>query len=149
MTLEKLQQEKNIAMKTNNIIAKNAFSGMIDAVQKATITSKGRIEATEQLVNETLIKYQKTIQEQIDTCPVDRVELLENYKQELAIVKMYAPQLITNKEEIANMITEIIAAAGIEPVKASRGAIMKLISAELKGKVDMKIASAIVGEVLK
>lgn len=149
MTLDKLQAAKIAAMKNNDTVAKNVLSGMIDAVQKAAITPKGRVEITEQLTDETLIKYQKSIREQVDTCPETRADLLEKYRNELAIVKAYAPQLLTDKEAIKAKVNEVLAAAGIAPVKASRGAAMKLLSAELKGKADMKIVSAVVGEVLQ
>lgn len=148
MTLDKLQAAKITAMKNNNAVAKNALSGMIDAIQKAAITPKGRVEITERLTDETLIKYQKSIQEQVDTCPETRVDLLDKYRAELAIVKMYAPQLLTDKEAIRAKVNEVLAAGGITPVKASHGAAMKLLSAELKGKADMKIVNAVVGEVL-
>ena len=72
MTLEILQAARTAAMKTGDMATKNVLSSMIDACQKAAITSKGRVEITEQLVDETLIKYQKTIQEMIDTCPESR-----------------------------------------------------------------------------
>ena len=149
MTLDKLQAAKVAAMKNNDTVAKNVLSGMIDAVQKAAITPKGRVEITEQLTDETLIKYQKSIQEQVDTCPEARADLLEKYRNELAIVKIYAPQLLTDKDAIKAKVNEALAAAGIAAVKASRGAAMKLLSAELKGKADMKIVSAVVGEVLQ
>ena len=57
---EKVQHEKVLAMKNKDVIRKNALNAMIDACQKASITPKGRIEITEDLVNEVLIKYQKT-----------------------------------------------------------------------------------------
>ena len=72
MTLENLQAARTAAMKTGDMATKNVLSNMIDACQKAAITPKGRVEITEQLVDETLIKYQKTVQEMIDTCPADR-----------------------------------------------------------------------------
>lgn len=149
MTLDKLQAAKVATMKNNDIVTKNVLSGMIDAVQKAAITPKGRIEITEQLTDETLIKYQKSIQEQVDTCPETRADLLEKYRNELEIVKIYAPQLLTDKMIIKAKVEELLAAAGIEPVKASRGAAMKLLSANLKGKADMKIVNAVVGEILQ
>ena len=121
---------------------------MIDACQKASITSKGRVEITEQLVDETLIKYQKTVQEMIDTCPSSYEDKLKQYKADMEIVKQYAPQLITDKETIANRVKKIAGAQGIELVRANRGALMRSISAELKGKADMKIVSAIVGDIL-
>lgn len=148
MTLEMLQSAKIAATKARDTATKRVLSDMIDACQKASITSKGRVEITEQLVDETLIKYQKTVQEMIDTCPSSYEDKLKQYKADMEIVKQYAPQLITDKETIANRVKKIAGAQGIELVKANRGALMRSISAELKGKADMKIVSAIVGDIL-
>lgn len=148
MTLEMLQSAKIAATKARDTATKRVLSDMIDACQKASITSKGRVEITEQLVDETLIKYQKTVQEMIDTCPSSYEDKLKQYKADMEIVKQYAPQLITDKETIANRVKEIAEVQGIELVKANRGALMKSISAELKGKADMKIVSAVVGDIL-
>lgn len=148
MTLEMLQSAKIAATKARDTETKRVLSDMIDACQKASITPKGRVELTEQLVDETLIKYQKTVQEMIDTCPSSYEDKLKQYKADMEIVKQYAPQLITDKETIAKKIKEIAETQGIELVKANRGALMRSISAELKGKADMKIVSAIVGDIL-
>ena len=148
MTLEMLQSAKVAATKARDTATKRVLSDMIDACQKASITSKGRVEITEQLVDESLIKYQKTVQEMIDTCPSSYEDKLKQYKADMEIVKQYAPQLITDKETIANRVKEIAGVQGIELVKANRGALMRSISAELKGKADMKIVSAVVGDIL-
>lgn len=148
MTLENLQAARTAAMKAGDMATKNVLSNMIDACQKATITSKGRVEITEQLVDEVLIKYQKTIQEMIDTCPADRTELMEKYTAEMAVVKEYAPQLITDLQIIKDRLFVLIMDAGLVPDKKSKGAIMKLASAEFKGKADMKIVSKAVAEML-
>ena len=148
MKLEILQSAKTEAMKNKDAIRKEAISAMIDAVQKASITPKGRVEITEQLVDEVLIKYQKTIQEMIDTCPVDRIELMEKYTAEMAVVKEYAPQLITDFQTIKDRMFVLVMDAGLVPDKKNKGAIMKLASAEFKGKADMKIVSQVVAEML-
>lgn len=148
MTLENLQAARTAAMKAGDMATKNVLSNMIDACQKATITSKGRVEITEQLVDEVLIKYQKTIQEMIDTCPADRTELMEKYTAEMAVVKVYAPQLITDLQTIKDRMFVLVMNAGLVPDKKSKGAIMKLASAEFKGKADMKIVSQAVAEML-
>ena len=147
MTLIKLQHEKVLAMKNKDVIRKNALNAMIDACQKACITPKGRVELTEQMVDEVLIKYQKTVQEMIDTCPPDREDLLTAYEAEMEVVKEFAPQLMTNKAEIELAIKDIINGE-IELVKANRGKIMKMISPILKGKADMRIVNEVVGEML-
>lgn len=148
MKLEILQSAKTEAMKNKDAIRKDAISAMIDAVQKASITSKGRIEITEQLTDEVLIKYQKTVQEMIDTCPADRIELLAKYNAEMAVVKEFAPQLITDRQTIKDRMFTLVMDAGLTPDKKNKGAIMKLASAEFKGKADMKIVSQVVAEML-
>lgn len=148
MKLEILQSAKTEAMKNKDTIRKEAISAMIDAVQKASITSKGRIEITEQLIDEVLIKYQKTIQEMIDTCPADRTDLMNKYIAEMAVVKEFAPQLITDPQTIKDKMLALIMSADLTPDKKNKGAIMKLASVEFKGKADMKIVSQVVAEML-
>lgn len=140
MPLTYLQKEKIAAMKAKDSRRKQVLSEIIDTCQKAVITPKGRLDLTEQLVNESLIKYQKMVQEMIDTCPSSRTDLLDEYKANMEIVKEYAPKLLTDEKEIWDFIQSL----NIELITTNRGLIMK----KLKGKVDMKIANKILGEKL-
>lgn len=140
MPLTYLQKEKIAAMKAKDTRRKNVLSEIIDTCQKAAITPKGRLELTEQMVNDSLIKYQKMVQEMIDTCPSSRTDLLDEYKANMEIVKEYAPKLLIDEEEIEDFIRGL----GFDLVAANRGLIMK----ELKGKVDMKIANKVLGGLL-
>lgn len=117
--LDNLQSERVLAMKNKNIFRKNVISNMIDSIQKAAITSKGRIEITDSLADETLIKYQKTIQEMIDTCPDSYAERKQSAIDEMCIVKEFAPQLITDEAIIKEVISTYM--VGIEPIKANKG----------------------------
>lgn len=147
MKLENLQKEKINAMKNKDEARKGVLSEVIDIVQKASITAKGRVEITEQLVDEALIKYQKMIQEMIDTCPADRTDKLNEYITAMVIVKEYAPRLITDENEIKNMILDILNNEyALE--KKNRGQIMKIVMPVLKGKVDMAIANKVIGTML-
>jgi uncharacterized protein YqeY len=142
MTLEKLQNEKIQAMKNKDKLRNSVLSGLIDAVKKASITNKGRVEITEQLVDETLLKYKKMVQEMIDTCPMERTETLEEYKAQMSVVAEFAPTLITDENEIRYLILDIININNhIELVKSNRGQIMKTIVPVLKGKVDMGVVN--------
>ena len=149
MTLDYLRNEMTEALKNGDKIRKNTLSGMINAViQKAASGKHGRLEITEELIDEVLVKYQKTVQEQIDTCPNSRPELKQQYFAELAIVKEYAPQLITDIQAIKDRIFVLVTNANLTLDKKSKGAIMKLASAEFKGKADMKIVNQAVVEML-
>ena len=142
MTLEILQESVKMAMKDQKTIEVMTIRGVIAAIQKAAIDRK--CEITEELVNEMLLKECKLIQEQIDTCPADRENLLETYKQKLRIVKYFAPKLITDETEIKFMIWVALTSAGVDPETANKGQIMKAVMPALKGKVDMKIANQII-----
>lgn len=148
MTLEHLQEARILAMKNRDKARSNVLSDMVDSVQKASITQSGRVEITEKLVNDTLIKYQKTIQEMIDTCPSNRTDKLEEYTANMAIVKEYAPQLITDESEISTLISTIVADNAITMTKENKGNIMRLVSMHLRGKVDMAAAAKVVTNLL-
>lgn len=143
MTLEKLQSEMVQAMKNKDKLRKSVLSGMIDAVKKAAIDKNCRDNITESLVDEVLLKYKKTVQEQIDTCPSDRTETLEEYKTQMAVVAEFAPTLITDETEIRYLIIDIINNEH-EFSKSNRGVLMKILAPVLKKlNVDMSIASKV------
>lgn len=147
MTINELQSAKAAAMKNKDDRRKRVLSEMIDQCQKAALTNKGRVELTEQLVDEALLKYQKIVQEMIDTCPDSRPELKMSYQADMTIVAEYTPQLMTDKTEIKNTILNVVNNE-IEFSKSNRGKIMKIITPHFKGKADMKIVSEVVGEML-
>ncbi len=132
-------------MKNKDKLRKDVVSGLVDAVKKATITDKGRVEATEELVMTVLLKEQKTMQEMVTTCPESRQDLLTEYKAKLAIVNEFAPQLITDPVEIKAFIEELVEETDLTLTKADRGRFMKI----LKGKVDMKVANQVLGGMLQ
>lgn len=148
MTLEKLQSEMIQAMKNKDKLRKSVLSGIVDAVKKASMTNNGRVEITEHLVDEVLLKYKKMVQEQIDTCPADRIETLEEYKAQMAVVAEFAPSLITDETEIRHLILDIVNNE-YEFTKANRGKIMKIIAPVLKGKADMGVVNKVLGGMLQ
>ena len=147
MTLEFLQNDMKQAMKIGDTELRDIMRSAIGAIKKAAIDE--RCEITEELVDRVLLKEAKVIQEQIDTCPKDRVEVLEVYKRKLAKIQCYLPKLMNDPEEIREIIVKELAAAGIEPVKANKGAVMKTVMPQFKGKADMKIVNQVIGEMLK
>jgi uncharacterized protein YqeY len=148
MTLEKLQSEMVLALKDGDKLRKQVLSELVGAVKKAAIDKKCKDNIPETLVDETLLKFKKVVQEQIDTCPVDRPKMLENYQDQMKIVAEFAPTLVTDEKEITNRILDIINGE-IEFTKVNKGKIMKIISPIFKGKADMGIVSKVVGEMLQ
>ena len=141
MTLEKLQAEMIAAMKSKNKLRKETISSMIQAVKKFSIDNMCKDNITEEQIDAVILKEKKTLQEMINTCPINRAETLAEYNAKMAVVNEFAPQLMINEKDIENFVNSL----NIELVKANRGKIM----AALKEKADMKIANQIVGKMLQ
>ena len=147
MTLEMLEKEMTKARRNRDTVRITAISGLVNAVKVAAINERCKDNITEEFVNNILIKEQKTVQEMIDTCPADRTDLMTDYKNRMAIVKEFAPQLLTDATEIKNQIIDAVNGE-IEFTKNNRGKIMKIIAPIFKGKADMKIVNQVIGEML-
>ena len=141
MTLEKLQAEMIAAMKSKNKLRKETISSMVQAVKKFSIDNMCKDNVTEEQIDAVILKEKKTLQEMIDTCPVNRAETLAEYNAKMAVINEFAHQLMINEKDIENFVNSL----NIELVKTNRGKIM----AALKGKADMKIANQIVGKMLQ
>ena len=141
MTLDILQKEMISAMKNKDKERKNTISAIIQAIKKFSIDNRCKDNISEGQINAVILKEKKTVQEMIDTCPTEREDLLRGYRARLQIIDEFAPIIITDEGQIFDIVNDL----GIELIKANRGEIMKA----LKGKVDMKKANKIVGEILK
>lgn len=143
MTLENLQSAMIEAMRAGEKERKTAISNYIAQIKKSAIDKNCRDNIDEAFVDAELVKIQKSVQEQVDTCPATRADLLEKYNAELAIIKEFAPHLINDPEEIRTLITTNYSGA------YTTKDIMKWLTSNYKGKIDMKIASIVVKEVAR
>ncbi len=142
MTLEKLQKDMIAAMKAQEKVRKNVISSLIAAVKKYGIDNGVRNDITEEMTDAVILKELKSAKEQLDTCPAERSDLLEEYKTNYEIIKEYAPVQM-GEDEIKALLTEKF--ADIIATK-NKGMIMKTVMAELKGKADGKIINKVVAE---
>ena len=149
MTLDDLQKDMIQAMKNHDTIRKSVLSGAVSAVKNAVIAKQCHDNITEDLVNEVLQKEKKTIQEQIDTCPVDREAKRAEYVAKLAIIDEYCPKLLDDPSQISDIIKNLCFDARVDLTKANRGAVMKLVMPHFKGHADMKIVNQVVGGLLQ
>lgn len=148
MKLETLQKEMVEAMKAKNKERKDAISSLVSAVKKTAIDEKIKENIPEELVDKVVLKELKTVKEQIDSCPASRTDLLDSYKNRYAIIESFAPKLISDENEIKKLVAKLTSENNVELIKANRGSVMKLVSSNLKGKVDMKVANKVVGDML-
>ena len=142
MQLEQLRKDMMAAMKARDKERKDAISALVSAVKKNAIDAGCRDDIPEDMVNSTIMKELKTVQEQIDSCPKDRADLLQQYQTRYDIMKEYAPKLLS-KEEVKAILQERY--ADVKETK-NKGQIMKTVMQELKGKADGKVINEVVTE---
>ena len=114
MTYETLHKAMTEALKAGRKDEKNALAGFIAQIQKTAIDKGCRDNITEDLVNAELLKIKKSIQEQIDTCPVTRTDLMDKYCYEMAVVDKYAPVMISDEDVIRSRIVEIVGSETVD-----------------------------------
>ena len=101
LLIEKIRADQITAMKEKDQNKKLAISSLIDAAKKVVIDKGGdRVNIPDEIVTQVVLKELKTIKEQIDSCPTDRTDLLEEYKKRYAYVEAYAPMLMSKEEFI-------------------------------------------------
>ena len=149
---ERIKSDMNESLKNGNKARRAVLADIVATIDKASIAGKTRVEITDQLTNEVLTKYKKTVQEMIDTCPdteqyaARKTEYIAN----MAVVNEYAPQMITDEMEITVLIDKILAENGLIGTEQSKGVIMKTVMPVLKvSNCDMRVAQGILNRLLK
>lgn len=132
-------------MKAKDKPRKEAISALVSAVKKAGIDAGCRDDIPSSMVDQVILKEQKTAKEQIDTCPADRTDLKAEYQFRYDVISEYAPQLMSEDEVKAflqDRFADLLAGK-------NKGMIMKNVMPELKGKADGKVINQVVAELCK
>lgn len=144
MTIEKLEMESLVALKNKDTFRRNVISQMVAQIKRAAIDKGCRDNITEDFVNAEILKIQKQMADTLATCPANRTDLLEKYQAEEKVIAEFAPQVISDPDEIK----EIVVFSGIALEKKNMGVVMKFLKSEYNGRMDMKVASAVLKELL-
>lgn len=140
MNLETLQKDMIAAMKAKDKERKDSIASLVSAVKKAGIDNGCRDNIPEDMVNQVILKEIKSVKEQIDTCPADRTDLLEQYQARYQVFQEYAPAMMSEAEVeavLTDKFAEVLATK-------NKGQIMKAVMSELKGKADGKVINQVV-----
>ena len=132
MDIKVLQKDMIAAMKARDKARKESISALIQAVKKAGIDAGCREDIPEEMVNKVILKELKTVKEQIDSCPADRTDLIDEY----------APKLMSAEEveaELTEKFADVIATK-------NKGQIMKTVMPAFKGRADGKVINQIVAK---
>ena len=132
-------------MKAKDKVRKYAISALVSAVKKKGIDNGCRDNIPDEMANEAILKEIKSVKEQIDTCPAAREDLKAEYQFRYDVISQYAPKQLS-PEEVKKVIEEKF--ADVIATK-NKGAIMKAVMGELKGKADGKVINQVVADLCK
>ena len=140
-----LMNDMKTAMKAHEMAAVNALRGVIARVKDVTVNA-GK-EMTDEAILQVIAKGVKQREESIAQFEAaGRAELAEGEKTEMALLKRYLPEQLS-EEAVAALVKETIAAVGATS-KKEMGKVMKEVMARAKGQADGKLVSRLVGAAL-
>ncbi|MBO4884177.1 MAG: GatB/YqeY domain-containing protein [Clostridia bacterium] len=145
MKYETLHNDMVAAMKAHDKERKAVISTLLADVKKAAIDAGIRDNIGEELVDQVILKSQKTAKEQLDSCPDERAELKAEYQYNYDVICEYAPKMMT-EDEIRKLLADSF--ADVISTK-NKGQIMKAVMPALKGKADGKVISSVVADLCK
>lgn len=148
---ESIKAEMTAALKNGDKLRRLTLADMVATIDKAATSGKKRVEITDAFVDEVLLKYKKTVQEMVDTCPDTEkyAEKKVEYLMKLAIATEYAPIVMEDPVEIEKLILDFACENNLVLTKSNKGMIMKSIMPFLKqNNCDMKIANGILNKVI-
>lgn len=151
MTFEKLMKDLTDSMKQQNRVKKAVIADIVTCTKNMSIEKKCKDNITEEIVDAAILKCKKICQEQIDTCPVNRTDLLSMYKENMKYIDEIAPKQMSEDEVKEFVNTELIELSHVvtEPISPKmKGLVMKNIMPKLKGKADGKLINKVVMELL-
>ena len=142
---DKLMDDLKGAMKAHDMGAVNAIRGVIAKAKDLTVNA-GK-EMTDDAILQVIAKGVKQREESIAQFEsAGRAELAENEKKEMALLKKYLPEQLS-EDAVAAIVKEAVAATGATS-KKDMGKVMKEVMARVKGQADGKLVSRLVGAAL-
>lgn len=148
---ESIKADMTTALKNGDKLRRLTLADMVATIDKAATSGKKRVEITDAFVDEVMLKYKKTVQEMVDTCPDNEkyADKKAEYQAKLAIALEYAPKVIDNKDEIVKMINYWGICNAISICSGNKGVIMKNVMPFLKKEgCDMKVAQEALKEAM-
>lgn len=144
MTIEMLEQERNLARKNGNSERLLVLNDIIAKARAKETAGKKKIELTEQLVNDSLVEYRKMLKDGIKQMPEGHA-VRAMYEEQLEILSEFCPTVLEDENQIKNLITKVLHEQNIEVSRKNRGRMMKALMPALRAEyTDMDIAMPII-----
>ena len=136
---EKIKSDMIKAMKEQDKFRLSVIRMIKGSIDKERIDKK--IEITDEVVIDVLAKELKTREEsRLEFSKAGRTDLVEGLDKEIAIIKEYLPEPLT-EEEVDKIIDEAFMETEASSIK-DMGKVMKVVTPKVKGRCDMKEVSS-------
>lgn len=144
MTIEMLEQERNLARKNGNNKRLLVLNDIIAKARAKETAGKKKIELTEQLVNDTLVEYRKMLKDGIKQMPEGHA-VRAMYEEQMVILEEFCPPVLEDEVQIEHLIIKILYSNNIEVSRKNKGKMMKALMPALRAQyADMDIAMPII-----
>lgn len=144
MTIEMLEQERNLARKNGNSERLLVLNDIIAKARAKETAGKKKIELTEQMINDTLVEYRKMLKDGIKQMPKGHA-VRAMYEGQLEILGEFCPSVLEDEIQIENLIVETLYKNNIEVGRKNKGKMMKVLMPALRAQyADMDIAMPII-----
>ena len=149
MTIEMLEQERNLARKNGNSERLLVLNDIIAKARAKETAGKKKIQLTEQLVNDTLVEYRKMLKDGIKQMPEGHA-VRAMYETQMEILSEFCPPVLEDEIQIENLITKTLYANNIEIGRKNKGKMMKVLMPALRAQyADMDVAMPIIEFMIK
>lgn len=144
MTIEMLEQERNLARKNGNSERLLVLNDIIAKARAKETAGKKKIELTEQLVNDTLVEYRKMLKDGIKQMPEGH-SVRVMYEGQLVILEEFCPAVLEDEIQIENLILDTLYKNQVEVGRKHKGKMMKVLMPALRAQyADMDVAMPII-----
>ena len=144
MTIEMLEQERNMARKNGQNERLLLLNDIIAKARAKETAGKKKIQLTEQLVNDTLVEYRKMLKDGIKQMPEGHA-VRAMYEAQMEILSEFCPPVLEDEVQIENLIVKTLYANNVEIGRKNKGKMMKVLMPALRALyADMDVAMPII-----
>ena len=130
------------------LVEKNKVMNLTAITEKNEVIDKMRVLSPEE-EDAVVQKEIKQTKETLEMTPADRMDIIQQCNNRLAVLQQFAPQMM-DEAEIENVISDVLNDLGLnDPTKREKGKIMKVLMPQVKGKADGKLVNAILERKLR
>ena len=138
---ELVRNEMVKSMKEKDKEKKDTLALLLAALKNAEI-DKMRVLSPEE-EDAVVPKEIKPTIETLEMTPDDRIDIIQQCNNRLAVLQQFAPQMM-NEAEIEKVISDVLNDLELDnPTKREKGKIMKVLMPQVKGKADGKLVNQI------